>query len=756
MNSSPPDPIEVLSGFRLPTDLPVYQLGLFERGITVYRQQRRALNLAWSLVESHEIRPDGKAVKVAIIGGGVSGLTLAAALMKKQVCASITLFEQHDTVLPLQYGCDTRWLHPRIYDWPLPGSTRGNAELPVLNWRAGRASEVVTEILIGWREIVELIKRQDPPKTSIEVFCNTHHLRVLLGEDTKRLRLEWIGEPRCPEDPSLPPQLKASLPPESTARRPPESEASLAPQRGAIPAVAPPAGPKGSIDQFDHVILAIGFGLENEYRPSYWRNETLAQPHLVHARETYIVSGGGDSAMIDLLRLRIAHFRQDRILSELFDEHPNVKEKLRTELGKLPRVEDVNFDWLTKQLFDKDVKHDVDEILVRLRARLRNDTLVILHRKPDSEFTDMFEYPGASVHNRVLVFLLFYCGGFSPSERNIRDLTEEYHVPDDRIIRRYGTNRAQQLAKLLSPKLLQYFETGELESGLSKPNELIMQKYIDHLLESESLLGKQLHDAPINIAGFFEVEGIERGYVPDVMQWMARALCSQVVDLIQMSATKNSIPFKRAKVQGTLLRSWKRQQLQQCCNFVLARGPSDNSAGRLYARNRGVMGLAYARRRVIRSKLGASANDVRRDLEKLGSPTLLEPDRHEWIASLAMIPIVRKITAAHHNEGPAVLGVLGMVSDQQDAFSDDIVRATIAICTAFVGVIDSIAQEPDSADVSTPSDVENIDAEDQDDTDLEPMRDEDWQSLYPNLEEWGSEEALPQSDVRVLNLDVVE
>lgn len=130
MDTEPPEPKDVLGTFKFPDSLPplpLYQLGLFERGITVYRQQLRALHLAWSLVESGELESDSGS-NVAIIGGGVSGLTLAAALVKKQVRASITLFERHETVLPLQYGCDTRWLHPRIYDWPVAGSTRKNAE----------------------------------------------------------------------------------------------------------------------------------------------------------------------------------------------------------------------------------------------------------------------------------------------------------------------------------------------------------------------------------------------------------------------------------------------------------------------------------------------------------------------------------------------------------------------------------------------------------------------------------------------------
>lgn len=66
-------------------------------------QQNRALNLAWSMIDEGLIPPSGQSAKrVAIIGAGFAGLTLAAAIMKKEVSAKITIFEERDTLLPLQ------------------------------------------------------------------------------------------------------------------------------------------------------------------------------------------------------------------------------------------------------------------------------------------------------------------------------------------------------------------------------------------------------------------------------------------------------------------------------------------------------------------------------------------------------------------------------------------------------------------------------------------------------------------------------
>ena len=58
-----------------------FVLGTFERGVTVYRQQIRALNLIHALIEAAS---GGKKViapgsRIAVIGGGAFGMTAAAA-----------------------------------------------------------------------------------------------------------------------------------------------------------------------------------------------------------------------------------------------------------------------------------------------------------------------------------------------------------------------------------------------------------------------------------------------------------------------------------------------------------------------------------------------------------------------------------------------------------------------------------------------------------------------------------------------------
>jgi hypothetical protein len=120
-----------------------FMVGTFERGITLYRQQIRALNLIYALVEARE---DAKPIiapssQIAIIGGGAFGVTAAAAAAYAGF--DTILLEQQQELLHLQHGCDTRWVHPHFYDWPASGSDRRSAQLPILDWPAATGSDSV-------------------------------------------------------------------------------------------------------------------------------------------------------------------------------------------------------------------------------------------------------------------------------------------------------------------------------------------------------------------------------------------------------------------------------------------------------------------------------------------------------------------------------------------------------------------------------------------------------------------------------------
>lgn len=71
-------PEQIIAASRVP-DTDIFVLGRFERRVTVYSQQVRALNLADSLRSQGILREEGR---VAIVAGGAAGTTAAVALAK--------------------------------------------------------------------------------------------------------------------------------------------------------------------------------------------------------------------------------------------------------------------------------------------------------------------------------------------------------------------------------------------------------------------------------------------------------------------------------------------------------------------------------------------------------------------------------------------------------------------------------------------------------------------------------------------------
>jgi hypothetical protein len=153
----------------------LYLIGSLERGLTVYNQQLRAHNLVWALWELDKLENTKKIGRVAIVGGGIAGLTTAACFLSLFKEISVTLFEQRWDLCPFQQGSDNRWLHPRIYDWPQPGSRAPGASLPVLNWSEGRASDVARTILGEFSRFVDSF---DKTQERLTVLLGLRYLRI--------------------------------------------------------------------------------------------------------------------------------------------------------------------------------------------------------------------------------------------------------------------------------------------------------------------------------------------------------------------------------------------------------------------------------------------------------------------------------------------------------------------------------------------------------------------------------------------------
>jgi hypothetical protein len=229
----------------------IYLLGSLNRHITVHSQQRRAVNLIRALVATGD-GLDGKSV--AIVGAGFAGLTAAAFALEKTT-AEISLFDTAPRPLWLQDGCANRWLHPGIYDWPLPGSLEPRTALPVLNWRAGTAEDVARQVRAEWDRIAAT-------KGRLHSRFESRVKEVIRTADGR---------------------LSVRLHDESAL-------------------------------EFDVVVLAVGFGMERggPGRTGYWNDADGLDG--IAPGASVLVSGFGDGGLADVLRLCLPDIRQDSLI----------------------------------------------------------------------------------------------------------------------------------------------------------------------------------------------------------------------------------------------------------------------------------------------------------------------------------------------------------------------------------------------------------------------------------------------------------
>lgn len=393
----------------------IYVIGTLQMGVTVYSQQVRALNLIHALTEQTTPFPQGK--RVAIVGGGFAGLTLAAAVALKWPKSKVSLFEQHADLCPLQQASDTRWLHPHIYDWPEPLSRQPSAMLPILHWREGRASDVAAQILARFGSICLSIAKEKGVDISefIRIFLNVKEIKI----NQKNREISWVGNETEFSDAFF--QKKNST---------------------------------GQSEIFDIVILATGFGRENSNSSLghlYWQNDDLSQPRLTDESRTYVVSGAGDGALVDLFRLTIERYRQDRIVYELLGSDLELTE--RVLYAYLPQKARFKTYWRLFKYLSENPPLDrvIANTLANLRQRLRGDTTVILQIGGTNGTIRSLESAleqKSAILNKFLAFILYKCGAFIPSFTTL-DKTAERFAPQPRdIICRHGTDPSATIREL--------------------------------------------------------------------------------------------------------------------------------------------------------------------------------------------------------------------------------------------------------------------------------------------------------------------
>jgi len=293
----------------------VYILGCTDTRVTFNTQQIRAFNLIWALFDQKKITSDSK---VAIIGGGLSGMTAAAAL--KTVKCKTTLYHDKATLMNIQEKSLGRYIHPNVYDWPKAGCEILHTDFPCMNWSAGTANRVFEQIEDRWEDL----------KSGITLVSSTHIDKIHKSGAKQKVT---ITSPY-------------------------------------------------STKNFDCIIIAAGFGIETVYPNtrygSYWDPDDLDLEVKSTKSKHYLVSGCGDGGLIDALRIRIKNFNHEEFTKSLLQdpELDEVKQKLLQIEANAPKEEEEFGSYIMEQYNELDLP---DSLIDNLSKRLRKDTTLELN-----------------------------------------------------------------------------------------------------------------------------------------------------------------------------------------------------------------------------------------------------------------------------------------------------------------------------------------------------------------------------------------
>ena len=288
---------DILDGATVRERPNLFVLGSFDRRITFYSQQVRALSLVHALKELGYLNANPR---IAVVGGGAAGVTAAAAAALVSQ-SQVVLFESAGVLLPLQSTSDRRRLDPHIYDWPAYDTTDPIADLPILDWESGSCRAVRDDVLLGFEDLAVRLGPRLARRLRHKITALT------LTSDGYQLDLTDLDAPK-------------------------------------------PAPGAELHEQFHMVILAFGFGVEPSepvaaiQSASYWTDAGVPVAEFAgRPAPRFFVSGAGDGGLIDFVAAGARNFDHAGMI-RLISEHPGIAElkPVLTNIDVRARAQDAN------------------------------------------------------------------------------------------------------------------------------------------------------------------------------------------------------------------------------------------------------------------------------------------------------------------------------------------------------------------------------------------------------------------------------
>jgi hypothetical protein len=311
------------------------------------------------------------------------------------------------------------------------------------------------------------------------------------------------------------------------------------------------------------------------------------------------------------------------------------------------------------EALERDEPQDFAQVREDLTRRLRRDTDVILHLHKH-RLAELFDDGKIKIafQNRLLLYLLYKCGGFVPTFTEIEDVVAMHDIPEEQIIRRHGTGRDENLQKLLSKTLQNEVKKQFGDDGRLKPQS-------ENIHWAGGYFGFPGSQLAARTLGDDVRQEWRKEYLPGPTALAALSLCTAVAGLLLRDHKlyrRLRVTLHRTRVVGD------EPLLQQCCEYVgtsiLSTKPT---AARTFPVDKATIGLAYGSRQIIRSAEGVSPEALRIAMQALDL-NAASRTMSSNVGFVMAMPIVQPETAGKFSGPSPVAGVLYIDSEQQNFF----------------------------------------------------------------------------------------